>query len=80
MSDSSKINQSMPQNPFYSEAMDSQLELVQAALFHISDLRESIDVTDANKLTKKEMVKQMQVWDNNISIAESLIEEALKKK
>ena len=79
MSDSSKINQSMPQNPMYSEAMDSQLELVQAALFHISDLRESIDATNAKQLTKAEMTKQLLVWDNNVSIAESLLEEALKQ-
>jgi hypothetical protein len=58
--------------------MTERIETMQAAYFYVSDLKEELDVTDVNRLTKKELVAQVGAWTNSIGVAQSLMEEALK--
>jgi len=57
---------------------EEEIENFQAAYFYISDLRDSLETTDANVLTKRELVAQITAWRNSMTVAESLMEEVLK--
>ena len=53
-------------------------EKAQEVHFYVSDVRESMEATHINGLTKAEIAKQLQVWQNSIQIAESVLNEMIK--